>query len=698
LRVARKLVVPPLAVALGAAALSTVGFLAVTSGAQADATTSLPQLTGFHQMVVDSADGYIFISQGPGIQSIQESGTQVATSGIVVADLSGNYVTTLDSGDGAEGLALDGGTLYAALAGQDAVAAIQASSITSTTTTPTQVLYPLGAGNIPYSLAVQGGKVWVSYQTAGVAPNGAIGDITPGTTASFEADPAVVPAPGSSWSEAPDLAADPQDTGVVVAATAALDPTSVATFSVSGGPSVLAGSAFFQACENEDAIAVLPGGGQFALACPASSGGGLYNTADLSAASSGTYPAATGTSAYAVSPDGAAATGTAAEPPIAQDSVIDMDAYAPGGVLRNQYSLDAYLTSLAANGLAWSADDSVLAAVTATDSSSSPTVAYSLRVLDNPLVTTSALTLGGPSTVLPGKSFSISGVISFNTGSITTGNPITVTRENPNGTTTTLPSLVTAPSGSFTITDKLSALGGYVYTAKYAGTSTTSPASRTFKVMVAKASPTLTLSTGAPTALYGSTVHVTTHLGSTDTNRTVSVYYQLVGTGTKRLLKTAKLSSSGILVLSYPDATRNVIFSVTFSGDAQYFPRSISVRLGVDVRVAMTNSGWYTTAKFNGGTYHVFHSNAHLNVAVSVTPDKHGEKLYLVGQQWYNNTWNDGDVFKLNLGKTSAISGYLTLAQVSGAYFRLRAVFVPGSTDVTNVSYYSGWFYFKVVR
>ena len=51
---------------------------------------------------------------------------------------------------------------------------------------------------------------------------------------------------------------------------------------------------------------------------------------------------------------------------------MDMDAYAPGGVLRNRYSLHADLTSLAANGLAWSADDSVLAAVTATDSSSSP--------------------------------------------------------------------------------------------------------------------------------------------------------------------------------------------------------------------------------------------------------------------------------------------------------------------------------------
>ena len=114
--------------------------------------------------------------------------------------------------------------------------------------------------------------------------------------------------------------------------------------------------------------------------------------------------------------------------------------------------------------------------------------------------------------------------------------------------------------------------------------------------------------------------------------------------------------------------TRNVIFSVTFSGDAQYFARSVSVRLGADVRVAMTNSGWYTTTKYNGGTYRVFHSNALLNFAVSVTPNKHGEKIDLVAQQWYNNTWNDGsgknaNVFSYTLGSSSTVSKPLNLTK-----------------------------------
>jgi hypothetical protein len=310
------------------------------------------------------------------------------------------------------------------------------------------------------------------------------------------------------------------------------------------------------------------------------------------------------------------------------------------------------------------------------------------------------LTLSGPSRVLPGKGFSISGAISFATGSITTGSPITITRKNPNGTTTTLPGLTTAPTGFFTITDKLSALGTYTYTARYAGTAITDPATSTLAVTVAKGTPELTLTAGAPTALYDSTIKVTAHLGTTNTNHTVSVYAQLAGSGVRRLLKTATVNGSGNLVISYPAATRNVIFTAAFSGDALYNARSVSMRVGVDARVVMMNSGWYTTTKFNGTTFQVFHHTGHLNVAVTVTPNKRGETVELLAQQWFNNTWNNvaGDLFRGTLNSSSKISGYLTLAGVTGDHFRLIAVFVPSSKDVTNVSYHSGWFYFSVVK
>ena len=133
MRVARRLLVKPFVAALGAVALSTAGFAAVAPGAHA---ATLPQLTSFHQMVVDTADGYLFFSEGQSSGSAVDSGTfaGLAPAGVVVTTLDGQYVTTLDAGDGVEGLALDGSTLYVALATQDEVAVINATAPTLTQT------------------------------------------------------------------------------------------------------------------------------------------------------------------------------------------------------------------------------------------------------------------------------------------------------------------------------------------------------------------------------------------------------------------------------------------------------------------------------------------------------------------------------------------------------------------------------------
>jgi hypothetical protein len=875
LRVARRLLVPPLAVALGAAALSTAGFLAVTSGAQADAATALPQLTDFHQMVVDSTDGYIFLSEGSSATYVQNG--NAGASGIIVATLSGQYATTLDAGDGVEGLALNGSTLYAALAKTGQVAAINAS-----TPAFTQTAYSLPAGDVPYSVAVQSGDIWVRYDTKVPGTGAAVGDISL-SAGTFE--PATA---GTDWYTSPDLAADPSDSGVL-AGSVSESPDQVAIYNTTTDPATklapLQPLGTFSACEP----AVAPGGSEFITNCYSASDAEAYAVANLTTATASYAdpPIPAIPNVIAVSSDGDIAVGSSQE----------VYVYQPDGTLLDTYQIDD-AESLVSDGLSWSADGSVLYAVvdsaagtysagpitgfvqqtstmTLTPPASAPlagstatitgqlafssgtpaagtpvlvtaqgpsgsstdttvetddasgdfviteapaalgtytitaqytggtgvsgsqasttftvsvseskvglsapsgdflgvpntisgtltfddgvtpaagtpitvtrvnsgggtpvsmgavatngtgafsftdtppsagsytyTASFAGDPTDAPATGTLAVTaaarraaimLSGPSSIAPGKSFTISGELTITPGaSFDDPATISVVRTNPNHTTTSS-TVRTSATGAFTIPGTLTTLGEYSYAVSYAGSPSASSANATRSLTVGRQSPTLTLSTGASTALYDSTVHVTAHLGSTDTNRTVSVYYQLVGTGTRKLLKTAKVNGSGNLVLSYPAATRNVIFSATFSGDAQYVPRSVSVRLGVDVRVAMTNSGWYTTATFNGGTYHVFHSNAHLNLAVLVTPNKHDEKLELVGQQWYNNTWNDvsGDVFTYTLPRTSSISGYLTVAQVAGDYFRLRAVFLPSRTDVTNVSYYSGWFYFKVVR
>src|SRR5262249_44264052 len=110
----RRMLSPSLAAALGAAAVGgTVGATAIMSGAHAATLVPVTGLPGFGQVVVDKAANRVFVSEGTTASS---SISTTPAQGIVVADLSGNYLTTIDQGTGAEGLTLaPDGMLYAAL-------------------------------------------------------------------------------------------------------------------------------------------------------------------------------------------------------------------------------------------------------------------------------------------------------------------------------------------------------------------------------------------------------------------------------------------------------------------------------------------------------------------------------------------------------------------------------------------------------
>lgn len=138
----------------------------------------------------------------------------------------------------------------------DSIAAITVSA------TPTQVTtYSLGADDVPDSLAVQSGKLWVSYSDgAGIHP-GAIGDIDL-STGTFGAQ-----ATTSTWPSPPDLAADPSDTGVLVAVLPGAAPATAETFTTttdSDSATRLSAQGVLGAtggmCSNEHQLAVFPGG------------------------------------------------------------------------------------------------------------------------------------------------------------------------------------------------------------------------------------------------------------------------------------------------------------------------------------------------------------------------------------------------------------------------------------------------------
>jgi hypothetical protein len=326
--------------------------------ALAAAPVSLP-ISSYYQMVVDAAHGHIFISQGSSSQD-----------GILVTDLSGQVVTTITGQSSVTGIALspDGSTLYDAV--NSAVNAISTSTLTQTAS------YPMPAGDSPFNVAAQSGKVWVSYNTGG-AFTAAIGYFDPSAASPALQTPAVM----SGWSDAPQIAADPQDTGVLVATGSF--PNGLASYDTAANPvSTLAGSPTGSSgCSDEQDLAVAPGGSEFAVACHDSGRADqVYSTASLSPLRSLGSPTAPPFN-VAISYDGAgaAAAGTTTSVPSP-----DLYLYPPGSATAvntySLYSLGGAGGILAPRGLAWVPDGSQVFGMLIRGSS------FALAMIANPTV------------------------------------------------------------------------------------------------------------------------------------------------------------------------------------------------------------------------------------------------------------------------------------------------------------------------
>jgi hypothetical protein len=444
-----------------------VGMLALVavnaSGARADARTSLPPMPGFHQMLVDQSAGYLFLSEGTGAdQLIQDGPTPYDASGVVVTTLSGKYLTTLDAGNGVEGLALsaDGKTLYAALSADGVVAAIDVSSITPTTILPTQKFWRLGAGQVPFDLAIQSGKLWVSFNPyqVGVSGLSQIGYFSlSAANQSF-----VVPSEITDlWYAAPELAADPNNTGVLTASESQQDPADVASYNVSGSKVITLAPEQrlldngYENCANEEDLAVVPGGGKVIMACGWPYAHYYYSTANLSPL--GDYATNTYPNAIAMTPSaGLIALGDGSSPSI---YVYKLGGTSPLSVY-NFGNDPTNTVTLADRGLALSPNGSVLYAVTTIGVGNT----YSLNIFDNP---TAGFTFIGPPTGTADTRTTLNGVLTL-PGGTPAGTRIKITRTDA-GQTVTLPSATTTAGGGFTVTDTPGAAGTYTYAASYGG-------------------------------------------------------------------------------------------------------------------------------------------------------------------------------------------------------------------------------------
>ncbi|MFF7970644.1 hypothetical protein [Streptomyces sp. NPDC007905] len=432
-----------------AAGLTTATVGLSGSAAWADSTAALP-LSHYSHMLVDTAHQHIFFSQGTG------------TTGIVVTDLSGSPVTTIADEQGATGLALssDGGTLYAALADGDAVAAIDTATLTESTRWPT------GTGSAPVSVAVAGGRVWYGYAADG---NGGIGSVDPAA-----ADPAATPRPSMShWSVAPLLATGG---GVLAAEEPQQNLSHVATFDVSSGTASAQADTLVGG-GTATGLQVTGDGAEVLIAAPQQAALKAYRTADLGSTDPSVYYTGgvnSGPNSLAVDTDGTIAVGSTS------GSAAGVHLYAGSNTLAENHVAFPSGT-VAPDGLAWGSDGATLYAVTR-DSSG----AHTLNVLGAPKLTDTELSLTHPQQAVPTQQYTVTGALSTK-GFVPSGASLQVTRDG-----TALPDATVGKDGSFAIGDTRQDEGAYTYRVTYAGDAAHRPATASLTVHVARLATLIT--------------------------------------------------------------------------------------------------------------------------------------------------------------------------------------------------------------
>ncbi|MEU9759808.1 Ig-like domain-containing protein [Streptomyces sp. NPDC047987] len=589
---------------------------------------------------------------------------------IVVTDYAGKVVATLTGLAQVRDLELspDAGTLYAALYGADKIVAIDTATLTQTAE------YPTGDKTIPSRLAYADGKLWFGYGDQWSSGLGSV-DLTAETpTVSLDL------AAGHDFASPPELYADPDNPGTLLALDAHISSAPIIVYDISTGAPVIRVSAQKGGFYKDAALT--PDGQNVVVAGPGNRALTEYRLSDLEQVR--TYPVPDEPEMVSVAPDGTVAA-----------TVLDTDDRGDTYVFSGGSDKPASVRNLSHNwmpwfghSMNWSADGGKLFVLTGSND------ATQFHAIDEPRKYVGTLKVDTPTTATRGKSLTVKG--SLTTGlALPAGTPLAVTRtdmESPKGK-----SLGTRPlgtGGTFSFTDTPPAGGKVTYTVTYAGDATHSSATASDTVAVSRATPTLTLNNNGKVYAYGKDVAFTAHLGTTYTNRAVEIWADPFGADKpKRLMKTGKVNSSGNLSVTL-DMTRDTTVTAVFKGDARYAPKSVKSTAYAGVKVSTALSKHYKTGRIGSTTYHYFRKNTD---AISTTTMSYykGRKQRLELQVYYQGKWYDGTTEYFKLGSNGKSVVNLGHSGKSGIRARVRSAYInSGSGDTVNSTTYGGWKYF----
>ena len=298
--------------------------------------------------------------------------------------------------------------------------------------------------------------------------------------------------------------------------------------------------------------------------------------------------------------------------------------------------------------------------------------------------TGSTLTLSAtPSTAKVGDEITLAGTLSFDDMSSAAGLTISLTRDDGSGPQP-LPDVVTDSSGSYSTSDTADAAGSVSYQASFAGDGTHDPANQSGSVSVTKYSSTVSLAVSAKAVTYGTSVHLTAHLGRGTMSNTVTISAKPDG-GREKVIRTGPVDGHRDLHATVTPS-KDTTFIARFDGDLAHTASHDDAVTRVRVIVRATPLNFVAKS----GKYHIYKKGSRAPCLAHVTPNHKGFAVRATLQMFVNHRWRKSAAraFQLN---SSSVAGF-AIRGTSNVNFRVH-VSLPTHSD--HLGDTSAWQYLR---
>jgi hypothetical protein len=191
--------------------------------------------------------------------------------------------------------------------------------------------------------------------------------------------------------------------------------------------------------------------------------------------------------------------------------------------------------------------------------------------------------------------------------------------------------------------------------ATYVVTDTVNNVSGQMSVYVRRHLPSLTIKRQRGVVSAGHLAHVTAHLGTTDTNRKVTIYARPYQRDRTQIQSGDVDAMTGNLSASYT-MMRRTRFIAHFGGDAKYRPASVYVVVLARAVIHEYLRGGYATE--NG--YRLYHVTTNPVLAVHMLPELDGVCLQFRAERYYSGSWHKVAVGCVRTDSSGRAIGVLT--------------------------------------